>query len=60
MVALYSVSYNFVKVQGKHRMSPAMAAGVTDRLGSVEEIANLIEAAEPFAANRGSLHEAGG
>ena len=53
MVALYTVWYNFVKVHGKHRMSPAMAAGVTNKLWSVEDIANLVEAAEPVVAKRG-------
>ena len=53
MVALYTVWYNFVKVHGKHRMSPAMAAGVIDKLWSVEDIANVVEAAEPVAAKRG-------
>ena len=32
MVALYTVWYNFVRVHKTLRVSPAMAAGVTDRL----------------------------
>lgn len=53
MVALYTVWYNFVKLHKKHRMSPAMAAGVSDRLWSVEDIAALVEAAAPKPGRRG-------
>ncbi|CAX23010.1 conserved protein of unknown function; putative phage integrase domain; putative polynucleotidyl transferase, ribonuclease H fold domain [Methylorubrum extorquens DM4] len=53
MVALYTVWDNFVKLHKKHRMSPAMAAGVSDRLWSVEDIASLVEAASPVAGKRG-------
>ncbi len=54
MVALYTVWYNLVK---QHRslkgMSPAMASGVSKTLWSVEDIANLVEAAEPAPVKRG-------
>ena len=53
MVALYTVWYNFVKLHKAHRMTPAMAAGVSDRLWSVEDIALLVEANEPAPARRG-------
>ena len=53
MVALYTVWYNFVKLHKKHRMSPAMAAGVSDRLWSIEDIAALVEAAAPAPGTRG-------
>jgi IS1 family transposase len=53
MVALYTVWYNFVRVHKTLRMSPAMAAGVADRLWSMEDIAALIEADEPPAKKRG-------
>ena len=53
MVALYTVWYNFVKLHKKHRMSPAMAAGITDRLWGVEDIAALVEAAAPKPGKRG-------
>lgn len=54
MVALYTVWYNFVKLHKKYRMSPAMAAGVSDRLWSMEDIAALVEAAEPPLRKRGA------
>ena len=41
--------YNFVKIHGSLRVSPAMAAGVTDHLWSYEEVINLLEASEPSA-----------
>ncbi|MCJ2131306.1 IS1 family transposase [Methylobacterium sp. E-045] len=53
MVALYTVWYNFVKMHKKHRMSPAMAAGVSDRLWSIEDVAALVEAAAPVLGKRG-------
>lgn len=35
------------------RMTPAMAAGITDRLWSLEDIAERIEAGKPAPAKRG-------
>jgi IS1 family transposase len=37
-VALHFAHYNFVRIHGKLRVTPAMAAGVTDRLWSLEEL----------------------
>jgi hypothetical protein len=45
--------YNFVKIHTKLRTSPAMAAGVSDRLWEVSDIVALWEAVEPKAAKRG-------
>jgi IS1 family transposase len=39
-VALHYAHYNFVRVHRTLRCTPAMAAGVTDRLWSVEELIN--------------------
>jgi IS1 family transposase len=47
MVALYTVFYNFTKIHKTLKVTPAMAAGITDKLMSMEDIANLIEAAAP-------------
>jgi len=38
---------------GASDVTPAMAAGVTDRLWSVDDIAALVEVAEPVPAKRG-------
>jgi hypothetical protein len=43
-VALNYFAYNFIKIHRTLRMSPAMAAGVTDRLWSVEDLVALWEA----------------
>ncbi len=44
-VALHFMYYNFVKVHQTLRMTPAMAAGLTDRLW---DIANLVELVDPI------------
>jgi IS1 family transposase len=41
-VALHFMHYNFVRIHHTLRVTPAMAAGVTDRLWSVENIAELV------------------
>lgn len=48
-VALHMMYYNFVRVHSTLRMSPAMAAGVSDRLWEVADIVALIEAQEAKA-----------
>jgi IS1 family transposase len=53
MVALYTVWYNYVKLHRAHRLSPAMAAGLSDKLWSVEDIANLVEGAAAKPTKRG-------
>jgi IS1 family transposase len=45
-VALGYFAYNFIQVHRTLRMSPAMAAGVTDRLWSVVDFVALWEASE--------------
>lgn len=44
--ALNYFSYNFIKIHRTLRVSPAMAAGVTDRLWSVEDLVALWESYE--------------
>jgi hypothetical protein len=47
MVALYTVWYNFVKQHKSLKgLTPAMAAGVTDRLWSMEDVVTLIDNAD--------------
>lgn len=40
-LALYFAWYNFVRLHKTLRMTPAMAAGVSDRLWSLEELVRL-------------------
>jgi hypothetical protein len=42
--------YNFVRIHQTIRCTPAMAAGVTDRLWSMMDIVGLIESRECEAA----------
>ena len=43
MVALYTVWYNWIRTHKAHRMTPAMAAGLTDKLIDMTEVARLID-----------------
>lgn len=49
-LALYFVYYNFARVHKTLRVSPAMAAGVSNRLWSMEDIVALIDAAPALRA----------
>ena len=42
-VALHFMYYNFVKIHQSLRMTPAMAAGVTDRLWEIDDVVDLLE-----------------
>ena len=48
-VALFVMFYNFTRIHSTLRVSPAMAAGVTDRLWDVSDIVALVEAEEAKA-----------
>ncbi len=47
MVALYTVFYNFCRIHKTLRVTPAMAAGLTDRVWDMADIVALIEAVAP-------------
>jgi IS1 family transposase len=49
-VALHMMYYNFVRVHQKLRVSPAMAAGVSERLWEVSDVVALIETEEAKTA----------
>jgi hypothetical protein len=54
MVALYTVWYNFVKQHKSLKgLSPAMAAGISETLWSMEDVAALVEASAPKPGKRG-------
>ena len=46
MVSLYTVWYNFARINSSVRMSPAMAARLEDRLWDISDIVHLIENGE--------------
>ena len=54
-LALYFVFYNFARIHKSLKVSPAMAAGLADRLWSMEDIALAVEAraAKPALGKRG-------
>ena len=52
-LALYFVFYNFCRIHKTLRVSPAMAAGITDRLWSLDDIIEKIDAMAPEPKPRG-------
>ena len=42
-VAIHFMHYNFVRIHGSLRVTPAMAAGVTDQLWSIEDMVGLLD-----------------
>ena len=46
MVSLYTVFYNWTRIHKTLRVTPAMAAGLADRLWSMADIVELIEESE--------------
>jgi IS1 family transposase len=44
MVALYALWYNFVRIHKTLRVTPAMAAGIANKLWSMEDVVALIDA----------------
>lgn len=47
MVALYTVWYNWVRIHKTLRVTPAMAAGLTDKLMGFEDVVALMDAVAP-------------
>ncbi len=58
-MALFTTYYNFVRLHKTLRVTPAMAAGVSDRLWDVADIVALVEAAEAPAKKRGTYKKVG-
>lgn len=54
MVALYTVWYNFIKMHKTLRMTPAMAAGVSDKLMDMSDLVALMDANASAPAKRGA------
>jgi IS1 family transposase len=57
-IALYFVFYNFCRIHKSLRVSPAMAAGVSDRLGSFEDVIAKIDERAPAPKPRGRYKKA--
>jgi IS1 family transposase len=56
-VALHFMHYNFARIHKTLRVTPAMEAGLSDHVWSIEEIAALIP--EPVAKKRGTYKKRG-
>jgi hypothetical protein len=52
-LSLYFVFYNFVRIHKTLRVTPAMQAGIADRLWTMEDVVALIDAKAPVAQKRG-------
>lgn len=58
-VTLHQMFYNFVRIHQTLRVTPAMAAGVTDRLWEVGDIVAVIKSWEAEQATAGITYEIG-
>jgi IS1 family transposase len=58
-LALYFVFYNFTRIHKTLRMSPAMAAGITDRLWSLDDVIAKIDELAPAPKVRGPYRKRG-
>ena len=46
-ISLYFVFYNFCRIHKTLKVTPAMAAGITDKLMSMEDVVGLMDAIAP-------------
>ena len=58
-LALYFVFYNFTRIHKTLRVSPAMAAGLTDRLWSLDDVIAKIDELAPAPTKRGPYRKRG-
>ena len=58
-LALYFAFYNFCRIHKTLRVTPAMAAGITDRLWSLDDIVAKIDAMAPEPKPRGPYRKRG-
>jgi IS1 family transposase len=57
-ISLHFAYYNFVRIHKTLRVTPAMAAGVTDRLWEMSDLVAIVEKAERKPGKRGSYKKA--
>ena len=58
MVAIYAVHYNFARIHKTLRLTPAMAARLSDHVWSLEEIVLMADSYMPKASKRGPYKKA--
>jgi len=54
-VAVYMMHYNFCRIHQTLRVTPAMAAGVTDHVWEIEDVIALLDAAEKEKIAAGAM-----
>jgi IS1 family transposase len=59
MVAIYAVHYNFARIHKTLRITPSMAAGLSDHVWSLEEIVMMADSYMPKPAKRGPYEKRG-
>ena len=59
-VALHFMYYNFCRIHQTLRVTPAMAAGVTNQLWEISDIVALVEAAAPKPNRPATYKKRGG
>lgn len=52
-LALFFMSYNFIRQHKAHRLTPAMAAGIADHMWSLEELVSEIDSRAPKPGPKG-------
>jgi IS1 family transposase len=58
MVAIYTTFYNFIRIHKTLRMTPAMAASVSDKLWSMDDLVAMMDEVAPKPGPRGSYRKA--
>jgi hypothetical protein len=53
MVAIHAVYYNYARINKTLRITPSMAAGLSDHVWSLEEIIMMADSYMPKSAKRG-------
>jgi hypothetical protein len=56
-VALHQMFYNFTRIHQTLRVTPAMAAGVTDRLWDMNDLVKVLENWEADVATAGTIYD---
>jgi hypothetical protein len=59
-LGLYFAFYNFCRIHKSLRVTPAMAAGITDKLWTMEDIVALMDARAPKPGPRDPYNNLGG
>jgi IS1 family transposase len=58
MVAIFAVHYNYARIHKTLRITPSMAAGLSDHVWSLEEIVHMVDSYMPMPGKRGSYKQA--